>query len=161
MSHEEEVSLYTPVQSHSRKPPSAYPKLQPPFPPPPLSLLILRGPAKGTTISAPPAKRAATKLLLSRKPLGDLVIKDDAISERHALFEWQPRGGGGGGRKQPARPLTATEAARGAWTIRDLGSSNGTLQNGEDVVREGASHDLEDGDELVLGKGTVVVVQVR
>jgi pSer/pThr/pTyr-binding forkhead associated (FHA) protein len=64
------------------------------------------------------------------------------VSEGHALLEWEARKKGG------------------AWTIRDVGSSNGTRHNGEELVREGASHDLEDGDELMLGTHTVAVVEV-
>jgi hypothetical protein len=64
-------------------------------------------------------------------------------------------------KKRPARALSAAEAAGGAWTLRDVGSTNGTRHNGEDVVREGAAHDLEDGDVVWLGRHTVAVVQVR
>lgn len=109
---------------------------------PPLALRILRGPAAGRTVtpSAPPT--SATSLALGRKPGRDLQIPDPGVSEGHALLEWEARKKGG------------------AWTIRDVGSSNGTRHNGEELVREGASHDLEDGDELMLGTHTVAVVEV-
>lgn len=52
-------------------------------------------------------------------------------------------------------PRASAEHARlsyraGVWTVRDLGSRNGTFVNGERLERGGA-RDLAAGDELVLG----------
>ena len=112
----------------------------------------MRGPAAGRTIL--PSTSTSTSLTLGRKAARDLHIPDDSVSESHALLEWEVR-------KKVASPRTPADAAGGAWTIRDVGSSNGTRHNGEELVKEGASHDLEDGDELALGTKTVAVVEVR
>ena len=45
------------------------------------------------------------------------VIKDPAVSEKHAEFSWEGT----------------------AWTLRDLGSSNGTAVNGCRLQGEGAA----------------------
>ena len=138
--------------AHSQPPPSLRP--------PPLALVILRGPAAGRTLAPSPAKAGATTLTVGRKAGRDFHIPDTSVSEQHALFEWEARPP----LTKHARagpPASAADAAGGAWTLRDVGSTNGTLHNGEEVVREGGSHDLEEGDVLVLGRHTVAVVQVR
>ncbi len=56
----------------------------------------------------------------------DLVLDDAAVSRRHCELVHQP----------------------GGWTVRDLGSSNGTFLNGERILER----PLKDGDRLRLGQ---------
>ncbi|MGH3116502.1 MAG: FHA domain-containing protein [Gaiellales bacterium] len=74
----------------------------------------------------------ADRLTLGRATTNDLVLDaDSAISRLHAVFE----------------------RYSSAWSVRDLGSSNGTYVNGERIVTE---RRLEPGDEIRVG-GTRLV----
>ncbi len=55
-----------------------------------------------------------------------LLLDDPCVSARHALLRWR----------------------RGQWSVRDLGSRNGTFVNGDRVGGEG--HPLRDGDRIVI-----------
>ncbi|NTU84564.1 MAG: FHA domain-containing protein [Chloroflexales bacterium] len=88
-------------------------------------LIVLSGPA-GPRLHQVGARGA----LLGRAPDCDLVLEDPAISRRHAVLRLQMQEGG-----SPAYVLT------------DLGSSNGTLVNGEKV----ATATLANNDRVRLG----------
>lgn len=80
-------------------------------------------------ISGPEGEREVPlgeRLTIGRVEGVDLVLDDKGISRRHCEFE--KRGD--------------------AWLVRDLGSSNGTLVNGEKTA---ADHRLSDGDRVRLG----------
>lgn len=65
-------------------------------------------------------------------PKNDLRLDDDAVSALHAVLQSFPTG----------------------WTIRDLGSRNGTMVNGE---RIGSEVVLRDGDEVRIGRVRIVL----
>jgi len=67
-----------------------------------------------------------TVAILGRDPTCDLVLNDPRCSRRHAVIEAGPQG----------------------LTIRDTGSANGVIVNGEKVERAG----LKTGDEVRLGE---------
>ena len=75
--------------------------------PPAFTLEIVEGPLAGKKI----CKENGTRFLVSRKKNKDVQIKDPSVSETHAEFVYED----------------------GAWQLRDLGSSNGTMVNGTDV----------------------------
>ena len=60
------------------------------------------------------------------------LTHDDAVSHRHALLQLTPAG---------------------TLLLRDVGSSNGTRLNGQDV-QPLVDHPLKDGDEITLGHWT-------
>ncbi len=66
------------------------------------------------------------RLTLGRAPANDVQLSDGTVSGQHAAIEWQPEG----------------------WTIRDLGSSNGTHVNGRRIDQPRA---LNPGDKVRLG----------
>ncbi len=71
----------------------------------------------------------ASRNLVGRSRRCALRLDDDAVSGEHATVWWTPEG----------------------WFLRDLGSRNGTLRNGERVV-PGQTAVLEVGDELLFGR---------
>ncbi|MBN1210428.1 MAG: FHA domain-containing protein [Myxococcaceae bacterium] len=73
------------------------------------------------------------KLLVGRAPPAGVLLEDDSISRKHAEVERQ---------------------ARGAVFLRDLGSANGTLVNGERIGQEPA--EIFPGDILQFGMVEVV-----
>ncbi len=62
----------------------------------------------------------------------DLVLDDPAVSRMHCVFARFPAG----------------------WSVRDLGSRNGTQVNGERISSERA---LRDGDEIRIGRLRIVL----
>ena len=68
---------------------------------------------------------AGRSFIAGRSTEADLVLADDAVSRKHARFY----------------------PARGRIWIRDLGSRNGTVVNGDAVTH----HCLRDGDRLAIG----------
>jgi hypothetical protein len=78
----------------------------------------------------PPSIEAGCAVSLGRSPDCDYVVRSSAVSARHAELR---------------------RAADG-WTLRDLGSRNGTRVNGW-LVRE---QRLADGDEVTFGDATFV-----
>lgn len=78
--------------------------------------------AAGQVVSLP------SRLLVGREGTAGLRLADSSISGEHAVLAW--RGGG--------------------WSLRDLGSANGTLVNGERVA-PGAWRSLAEGDALQFG----------
>jgi FHA domain-containing protein len=62
---------------------------------------------------------------IGRRPGSDLVLPDPRVSRDHAVIE----------------------VSDGGWRLRDLGSRNGTILNGQPV----AEADLRDGDHIAIG----------
>jgi hypothetical protein len=74
---------------------------------------------------SPPSIGPGEALTLGRSPDCDYVVASVAVSARHAELRRHPDG----------------------WTLRDLGSRNGTRVNGWLVIEQ----PLADGDEVTLG----------
>lgn len=68
------------------------------------------------------------KVLVGRQPPALVLLEDDSVSRRHAELE---------------------ASASGGVTVRDLGSANGTLLNGEPLGQEPV--ELQPGDQLQFG----------
>jgi len=85
-------------------------------------LVVVRGPIAGTRLSL--AKDCTTA---GRHPQSDLFLDDITVSRRHAEF---------------------VRSAEGTFSVRDVGSLNGTYLNRE-RVEEGQ---LANGDEIQIGK---------
>ena len=76
--------------------------------------------------------RDEDRVTLGRGPSNDVCLADDLqVSRLHALLECFAAG----------------------WSVRDLGSANGTFVNGERLLAE---HRLADGDELRVGETRLV-----
>jgi hypothetical protein len=78
----------------------------------------------------PPPIQAGSAVTLGRSPECDYVIRSAAVSARHAELRRSAEG----------------------WSLRDLGSRNGTRVNGWLVTEQ----QLADGDELTFGDSTFV-----
>ena len=90
-------------------------------------LVVRKGPAAGRD------KALGGECVVGRHPTVDFVLDDKLASRRH--FRVFP--------------------AQGAWVVEDLGSTNGTVVNGQRVQRVG----LRDGDVISVGTSEVVFVQ--
>jgi pSer/pThr/pTyr-binding forkhead associated (FHA) protein len=90
-------------------------------------LVVVAGPARGEVIVV-----RDLPAVIGRSDRADLTIADDTVSRRHAEL----RGG------------------RSDLEIEDLGSSNGTTLNGNDIA---GPITLYDGDLLGLGSATFLV----
>jgi pSer/pThr/pTyr-binding forkhead associated (FHA) protein len=88
-----------------------------------MATLEIWGPTSRSVVELDDERVTVGKSTGNRISVGD----DSAISRRHALLE----------------------RIGGAWLIRDLGSTNGTTVNGEQVLTERALHN---GDEFILGR---------
>ena len=90
-------------------------------------LVVLTGPARGTTlvVESLPAE-------LGRSPEADIVLADDSVSRHHAVLRGD----------------------RDGLEVEDLGSSNGTAINGNAMV---GSLSLLDGDLVSFGSATCLV----
>ena len=69
---------------------------------------------------------ATNRVLIGRETGNDIVVIDLNASRQHAQIEFE---------------------AQGIWVITDLGSTNGTLVNGQPVQRRG----LQNGDRITIG----------
>jgi two-component system cell cycle response regulator len=85
------------------------------------TLVVLSGATVGRTIPL-----GADELVFGRDSSNPVCVPDEGVSRHHAAL----------------RPLSD-----GLWEVRDLGSTNGTLVNGERIARRV----LHDGDRLLLG----------
>ena len=91
------------------------------------SVVIVEGPGAGQEY---PLEKAVS--VLGREKGADILLPDTAVSRRHA----------------------ALDAEGTAFRLRDLGSTNGTLLNGE-KIREGA---IRHGDRFQVGNTTLQFV---
>ncbi|KAK9801347.1 hypothetical protein WJX73_007704 [Symbiochloris irregularis] len=57
--------------------------------------------------------------------------------------------------------LQAVAGPRKVWTLRDIGSSNGTFINGNKLEEEGEAVELKNGDTILFGHDSKVRVQIR
>jgi dipeptidyl aminopeptidase/acylaminoacyl peptidase len=87
-------------------------------------LIFETGPFAGRIVALPD-----TMVTVGRAPDNDLMIGDPATSGRHGRIE----------------------VRQGAFWISDLGSTNGTLVNGEPVIEK----QLNDGDLIAIGQNTI------
>ncbi|KAG8062445.1 hypothetical protein GUJ93_ZPchr0003g18644 [Zizania palustris] len=105
--------------------------------PPVLTLAVKKGRREGETRQF----RAGAVFRVGRVGTGnDLAVRDAGASQRHLSIEFLP-----------------PPAAR--WAISDLGSSNGTILNGESLVPTVPSP-LSDGDIIKIGESTVLAVSI-
>ncbi len=74
---------------------------------------------------------ASRVISIGRDPSNDLVLSDSMVSRRHAILEQRD----------------------GVFVLRDNGSANGTLVNGDRVERE---HTLRDGDLVAIGSARML-----
>ncbi len=95
-----------------------------------LMLRVARGPKEITGISLP----LTGPVIIGRSPDSDLVIADDFVSSTHARIDPTPDG----------------------FVIEDLGSTNGTLVNGQPATRPLA---IGPGDVIELGQNRLEVVR--
>jgi len=95
-----------------------------------LGLRVTRGPREITGITVP----LEGPVVIGRSPDADLVIADDFVSSLHAR-------------------VTPTD---GGATLEDLGSTNGTIVNGQPATRP---LPLKAGDVVELGTNRVEVVR--
>jgi len=96
-----------------------------------LHLIITHGPGRGTRLVL-----GSETVRLGRDPSNDLIIDDTRASRQHAEIVL-------------ANPET--------WLLRDGGSRNGTLVNGEPISRT----ILEAGDVITIGECTIAVHAVQ
>lgn len=96
-----------------------------------LALRVTRGPRELTGISFP----LAGPVVIGRSPDADLVIADDFVSAIHAKLVPTPDG----------------------YVLEDLGSTNGTLVNGQPATRP---LPIAAGDVIELGKNRLEVVRL-
>jgi hypothetical protein len=71
----------------------------------------------------------SARTLVGRSPQCELVLHDGWVSGEHAMLRW----------------------LHGAWTVRDLGSRNGTWVQGE-RLHAGHERTLQPGDQLAFGQ---------
>ncbi len=117
----------TPTARQARKHPELVEE-PPPSRPQARSLVVTEGPLTGTTLDL-----ASSPILLGRAQEATLVLEDDYASGRHArLF---PQGS--------------------RWFIEDLGSTNGTFLNGNQLSR---ALPVEPGVPIRIGK---TVIELR
>jgi pSer/pThr/pTyr-binding forkhead associated (FHA) protein len=69
---------------------------------------------------------------IGRSADNNIVLSDDIVSRRHAVFEWEAN----------------------TWYITDSGSTNGTVMNGNQIEPQ-TRFSLKEGDELSIGNYTI------
>ncbi len=90
----------------------------------PAKLTFETGPFAGRVVGIP-----AQSAMVGRAPSNDIVIGDPATSGRHCRIE----------------------VRAGVYWISDLGSTNGTLVNGEPIIDKQLDH----GDVISVGQNTI------
>lgn len=93
-------------------------------------LIVLRGPNTGARFLLD-----ADEVGSGRHPSSDIFLDDVTVSRRHAVFARSPEG----------------------YTVRDIGSLNGTYVNRERIDEQV----LEQGDEVQIGKFRLVYYRGR
>ena len=99
---------------------------------------------RGTPLTVPspltflPPLAQLNKLTIGRTRTSHVYVKDPAVSQKHGAFVW----------------------TAGRWTIVDSGSSNGTSVNGAEVEEGADPTPLADGDRVMIGTDTTVVVRI-
>jgi hypothetical protein len=83
----------------------------------------------------PPRIKAGSAVTLGRSPECDYIVRNATVSARHAELRRSAEG----------------------WSLRDLGSRNGTRVNGW-LIKE---QQLADGDEVTFGDSTFIFVADR
>uniref|UniRef100_A0A7S2T9G6 FHA domain-containing protein n=1 Tax=Chloropicon roscoffensis TaxID=1461544 RepID=A0A7S2T9G6_9CHLO len=102
-----------------------------------LVIEVVKGPSKGKVYRAGPNQK---QLSVGRTKASLVHVKSPGVSEKHAEFAWSPE--------------------KTSWCIRDVGSSNGTVVNGEQLEPEVLAKPLKDGDRIKLGLQSELLVQV-
>ena len=74
---------------------------------------------------------ASARLLIGRESSCDIALPDINVSRTHAELRFEPQG---------------------AWSLTDLGSTNGTFVNGREI----SSHLLSEGDRITVGMTSLV-----
>ena len=98
---------------------------------------VVKGPSKGKVYRAGPNQN---QLSVGRTKASLVHVKSPGVSEKHAEVVWSPE--------------------KTAWCIRDVGSSNGTVVNGEQLEPETLVRPLKDGDRVKLGLQSELLIQV-
>jgi pSer/pThr/pTyr-binding forkhead associated (FHA) protein len=122
--------------------------------------VITVDPTLQTPDSPPPPTQAAITVALDSFPNPAVLIGrtsssraiypeialdfDSAISTRHAILTLT------------GDPLTGDPLTGGTWTLRDIGSSNGTYLNGKEITPM-QDVPLKQGDRITLGHWTAMV----
>jgi len=94
-------------------------------------LTVLNGTFVGRTY-----RLGTGRLILGRAPDCDVVLDDDGVSRRHALF---------------------IAGADGSVTLEDLGSTNGSVVDGKDIK----IHEMQGGERLNFGSDTLFKFEFR
>jgi pSer/pThr/pTyr-binding forkhead associated (FHA) protein len=97
-------------------------------------LAILKGPRAGRLFTLNPRGTA-----IGRDPQCDIILDDESVSRQHAKLKAKK---GKHGKNQ--------------YFVWDLASANGTFVNGKQVVKQS----LRDGDEVTVGRNTLVFKEV-
>lgn len=98
-----------------------------------LCLETLEGPCKDSVYVGKTKKNT-----VGRTKVNSFHIRDQTVSEKHAVFEWSGE----------------------YWTLTDIGSSNGTFVNGKAIV-EGRPIPINDGYEIQFGVETKVKARIE
>ena len=77
------------------------------------------------------------RVTVGRTKASVLHVRDPGVSEKHAIFQW----------------------TGATWTVTDVGSSNGTIVNGDDLV-VGVPRTLKSGDHVQLGLESAVRITI-
>ncbi|QDZ21795.1 SMAD/FHA domain-containing protein [Chloropicon primus] len=102
-----------------------------------LVIEVVKGPSKGKVYRAGPNQK---QLSVGRTKASVVHVKSPGVSEKHAEVVWSPE--------------------KTSWCIRDVGSSNGTVVNGENLEPEVLARPLRDGDRVKLGLQSELLIQV-
>lgn len=104
-------------------------------PPPTMAWLVIKeGPRAGRMYRLNPDVTS-----VGRDASNDIIVDDSAVSRQHAKVR-----------------LEKGEEDEEQFFIHDLATANGTIVNGEKIVK----HALEDGDEIEIGRTTLVFKRI-